>query len=126
MAEVAVPCRCIMHEHLIELENVQRYYDVGDQQVRALDGVTFNVDAGEFIAVMGSSGSGKSSLVNVLGCLRSLRIGRGRCFEVEPWRARRRAQSNAGLRLPEFQLARAYERARECGASFSLRWGRRK
>ena len=58
-----------MHEHLIELENVQRYYDVGDQQVRALDGVTFNVDAGEFIAVMGSSGSGKSSLMNVLGCL---------------------------------------------------------
>lgn len=58
-----------MHEHLIELENVQRYYDVGDQQVRALDGVSFNVDAGEFIAVMGSSGSGKSSLMNVLGCL---------------------------------------------------------
>ncbi|MFO0667593.1 MAG: ABC transporter ATP-binding protein [Polyangiaceae bacterium] len=61
---------------LIELENVERIYAVGDQEVRALDGVTFQVDEGEFIAVMGSSGSGKSSLMNVLGCLDKPTSGR--------------------------------------------------
>ncbi len=54
---------------IIRLENVKKIYDLGDVQVRALDGVSLTVENAEFIAVMGSSGSGKSTLMNVLGCL---------------------------------------------------------
>lgn len=58
-----------MSAKLIFLEDISRVYDTGDVQVRALDGVSLEIDEGEFVAVMGSSGSGKSTLMNVLGCL---------------------------------------------------------
>ncbi len=54
---------------LIELRDVARRYTLGDIEVRALDGVSLNIEAGEFVAIMGQSGSGKSTLMNVLGCL---------------------------------------------------------
>ncbi len=54
---------------LIELDNVHRTYNLGDNEVRALDGVSLRVDRGEFIAIMGSSGSGKSTMMNIIGCL---------------------------------------------------------
>ena len=54
---------------LIRLEGVTRVYRLGDVEVRALDGVSLEIGEGEFIAVMGASGSGKSSLMNVIGCL---------------------------------------------------------
>ncbi|MFI3278339.1 MAG: ABC transporter ATP-binding protein [Rikenellaceae bacterium] len=58
-----------MKNRVIELKDVKRYFEVGDQTVRALRGVTFHIDEGEFVTIMGASGSGKSTLLNLLGCL---------------------------------------------------------
>jgi len=54
---------------LIEARALVKSYRMGDQVVQALDGVTLDIDEGEFVAVMGASGSGKSTLMNILGCL---------------------------------------------------------
>ena len=55
---------------LIELRNVYKIYGEGlESEVRALDGVSLDVEKGEFVAVVGQSGSGKSTMMNVLGCL---------------------------------------------------------
>ena len=56
-------------ESVILLADVTRVFQVGDSEVRALDGVSLDVRRGESIALMGPSGSGKSTLLNVLGCL---------------------------------------------------------
>jgi macrolide transport system ATP-binding/permease protein len=54
---------------LIELREVSRHYRLGDNDVAALDGVSLEIEAGEYVAIVGQSGSGKSTLMNVLGCL---------------------------------------------------------
>ena len=55
---------------LIELRDVYKIYGEGlESEVRALDGVSLTVDQGEFVAIVGQSGSGKSTMMNVLGCL---------------------------------------------------------
>ena len=58
-----------MGKKVIELQGIKRYFQVGEETVRALRGVSFSIDEGEFVTIMGSSGSGKSTLLNVLGCL---------------------------------------------------------
>ena len=56
--------------HLVELRDVYKIYGEGlESEVRALDGVSLTVDPGEFVAIVGQSGSGKSTMMNVLGCL---------------------------------------------------------
>ena len=55
---------------LIELKDVYKIYGEGlESEVRALDGVSLTIDKGEFVAIVGQSGSGKSTMMNVLGCL---------------------------------------------------------
>ena len=55
---------------LIQLRDVYKIYGEGlESEVRALDGVSLDVDRGEFVAIVGQSGSGKSTMMNVLGCL---------------------------------------------------------
>lgn len=54
---------------VISLTDIRRVFTMGDQQFEALKGVSFDVAAGEFIAIMGASGSGKSTSMNILGCL---------------------------------------------------------
>src|SRR5476651_2551046 len=54
---------------LIELNEVTKRYRVGDQEIRALDGVNLTIEQGEFAAIIGPSGSGKSTLMHLLGCL---------------------------------------------------------
>ena len=55
--------------HLIELRDVYKIYQMGDTAVHALDGVNLTIDPGEFVAIVGQSGSGKSTAMNIIGCL---------------------------------------------------------
>ncbi len=54
---------------VIKLENIHRVFGEGDHTVEALRGVSFTINVGEFVAIMGASGSGKSTCMNTLGCL---------------------------------------------------------
>jgi len=54
---------------LIELREIRKIYDLGEVEVKALDGVTLDIEEGEYVSLIGQSGSGKSTLMNTLGCL---------------------------------------------------------
>ena len=56
-------------EHLMELRDVYKIYPMGDEAVHALDGISLTIDRGEFVAIVGQSGSGKSTAMNIIGCL---------------------------------------------------------
>ncbi|HOX18169.1 MAG TPA: ATP-binding cassette domain-containing protein, partial [Spirochaetales bacterium] len=54
---------------VMRLKDIKRHYVMGPTTVRALDGVSMDVAKGEFVSIIGPSGSGKSSLMNIIGCL---------------------------------------------------------
>ena len=56
-------------ESMIELRDIYKLYHMGDSVVRALDGVSIKIEEGEFVAIVGQSGSGKSTCMNIIGCL---------------------------------------------------------
>ena len=61
---------------IIQIEDVHKYYDLGETKVHALRGVNVRIERGEFVAIMGASGSGKSTFMNILGCLDKPTTGR--------------------------------------------------
>jgi putative ABC transport system ATP-binding protein len=56
---------------IIQVENLHKIYEMGDTKVHALRGISLEINRGEFVAIMGASGSGKSTFMNLLGCLDS-------------------------------------------------------
>ena len=63
-------------KEIIKVENLRKIYDTGKIQVEALKGINFKVEEKEFVAIMGASGSGKSTFMNVLGCLDTVSHGK--------------------------------------------------
>ena len=61
---------------LIQLEDLTKIYQVGETEVKALNGVSYNIHQGDILAIMGPSGSGKSTLMNIIGCLDKPTSGR--------------------------------------------------
>lgn len=55
--------------NLIEMTDIYKIYQMGDEEVRANDGVNLTIENGEFVSIVGKSGSGKSTLMNIIGCL---------------------------------------------------------
>lgn len=54
---------------MIEFKNIYKIYKMGDNEVRAVDGISFKIEKGEFVAIVGQSGSGKSTCMNIIGAL---------------------------------------------------------
>lgn len=68
-AEVDKMADSIHAEHLIEMHDICKFYELGGEIVRANDGINLTVDRGEFLSIVGKSGSGKSTLMNIIGAL---------------------------------------------------------
>ena len=79
-----------MSGSLIEVADLRKTYAVGDEPVHALDGVSATIDNGEFVAIMGASGSGKSTMLNILGCLDTPTSGSYRLDGIEVARRTRK------------------------------------
>lgn len=61
--------KSVENQNIIELKGLQKHYTMGSETVKALRGIDLNISKGEFVAIMGASGSGKSTMLNILGCL---------------------------------------------------------
>ncbi|AWM13450.1 ABC transporter ATP-binding protein [Flavobacterium sediminis] len=64
-----------MEKTIIKIEELKRSFVMGDETVHALKGISFAIKEGEFVTIMGSSGSGKSTMLNILGCLDQPTLG---------------------------------------------------
>ena len=94
---------------MIELRQVSRHFQVGDQTVHALDQVDLAIESGEFISIMGPSGSGKSTLLNILGLLDRPTLGSYRLngtdvAQLDDSRLADQRQQNIGFVFQSFHL----------------------
>ena len=94
---------------MIELRQVSRHFQVGDQTVHALDQVDLAIESGEFISIMGPSGSGKSTLLNILGLLDrptrgSYRLNGTDVAKLDDSRLADQRQKNIGFVFQSFHL----------------------
>ena len=86
---------------LIEFDAVCKYYQMGDTTVKAADHITMKIEKGEFVAIVGQSGSGKSTCMNIIGCLDVPTAGTYRLNgQDEPERVGLHPQRDAGVHLP--------------------------
>lgn len=69
MSERVLASDPLLGPALIKLDHVHKIYTMGEHEIHALHGVSLHIDRGEFVAIMGASGSGKSTMMNILGCL---------------------------------------------------------
>ena len=92
--------------HLVEIRDMYKIYAIGDEPVHALDGVSLSIDEGEFVAIMGSSGSGKSTMLNILGCLDVPTSGSYLLDGIEV--ASRSATELAHIRNAKLEIGRAH------------------
>src|SRR5437016_11325228 len=80
---------------VIRVEDVHKYYELGETRVHALRGVSVEIRRGEFVAIMGASGSGKSTFMNMLGCLDRPSSGRYWLEGVDTSRDRKSTRLNS-------------------------------
>ena len=108
--------------HLIEIRDMYKIYAIGDEPVHALDGVSLSIDDGEFVAIMGSSGSGKSTMLNILGCLDvpTRGLARIRCmklgFVFQNFNLLPRTSALENVELPDLYMGRLNRRERKARA----------
>ena len=74
--DFVAPVKAGSTDSVIRVEDVHKYYELGETRVHALRGINVSINRGEFVAVMGASGSGKSTFMNILGCLDKPSSGR--------------------------------------------------
>ena len=113
-------------EHLIELKDVYKIYQMGEETVHALDGISLTVDPGEFVAIVGSSGSGKSTAMNIIGCLDvptsgTYHLGGVDVSTMDDDQQAEIRNKMLGLHLPAVQSDSQAQRAGERGAAPPLR-----
>ena len=82
----------------VKLKNVTKIYQMGEVQIRAVDGIDFSIDKGEFVVVVGPSGAGKTTVLNILG---GMDKGSGGEVLGEQWKGHRRLFPEAADGLPE-------------------------
>src|ERR1700756_3654751 len=70
------PTPALAAKSVIQIQDIHKYYELGETRVHALRGVSLEIARGEFLAIMGASGSGKSTFMNILGCLDKPSSGR--------------------------------------------------
>ena len=71
---------------MLQVQNIEKYYGSKNNVTKALDRVSFDVEAGEFLAIMGASGSGKTTLLNCISTIDTISAGNSTCWTPSPSR----------------------------------------
>ena len=116
---------------VIRVDEVHKYYEMGETRVHALRGVSLSVERGGFVAIMGASGSGKSTFMNILGCLDRPTSGRYLLEGIDVSGLEKRELAairnrKLGFVFQGFNLLPAHDGAREHAASDALHEDRRR